>query len=192
MAKTFRDLISFYKPVTFRSAGTFNLRVVSLAGSGYSKAISRAITLHVQPHFPVVAVNGNSIDARIDAHTRFRDDIGGALYDSSITTCTDYGDGQPYCTTDRPTNGQYLTVPITITQEQGTHDYNRFNYSLKGPDGQVWDQTYEDTKHGQQLSSGTLTAPDYVSGVVVFDVPPGSGYRLLVEDFGDSLGQVYV
>ncbi len=180
----------FDKAIKLPSAGDYQLRAVALPGDGYAKATSKTIGLHVQPVFPVASVSGNTLSYRVDKDTAAVLAVGQPSYDSSVEQC--YGQSDPaYCSTDTPQHGVYLTLPLTITQTRGSDDYNLFNYSIKTSDGQVWGPTSEDTQHGySRLGSGTLIAPDSVSGAVVFDVPAGQTYRLQIEDFGRFIGYV--
>lgn len=172
-------------------AGTYDLRIVTLKDRRHLASVSNRKRITVSNPFPQVRQTGGSFDVATDRNTSERINVGTPYLDTSITTRCYVPADPASCSSDTPTRGEYVTVPITIAQTKGTHDYNVFNYELKGADGQVYDPTFEDTKHGQPLNSGSLTAPDLVSGEVVFDAPVQAGYRLLVEDFSSTpLGYV--
>lgn len=92
---------------------------------------------------------------------------------------------------DRPANGRFLTINVTIDAVSGSYDYNEWDFAVQEADGTQYDVTDGNATSGDfepELSSGTLDTGQKIRGNVTFDVPTTSGAEITLSNAGELLG----
>lgn len=76
---------------------------------------------------------------------------------------------------DRPKNGQYLSVDITVEAISEGFDINPFDFFVRTPDGRRFDPTVAYEAPEPSLDYSELNPGEKIRGYVTFDVPRGHG-----------------
>jgi len=92
---------------------------------------------------------------------------------------------------NRPKNGRFLTINVTVAVQGGSYDYNEWDFGVQEADGTAYSVMDGNATSGDfepSLSSGTLHAGQKIRGNVTFDVPLTKGAVVTLSNGGELLG----
>jgi len=147
--------------------------------------LTAPLTAKIGETFNVTLTDSDNVIARADVTVNKMRDLGSSYLDPT------YGGDKQFA--DHAARGRYVVFTITYADTAGAFDYNEFDWTVRMPDGQEYDQPgfvqSSTDAFGQSLNSGTLHKGHRAKGVISFDIPRTHGLLVYNADGGSGYGQ---